>query len=222
MMTRLSISALLVMGLSQAAIAQGSIQQNEQNPPSTSAENMQTHQNIPRLLQQRLTSAGFTDVRIVPSSFVVTARDNSGHPVMMRITPNSTFFLTEVPAVSQSSTTGIDRGNPSETAQQNQPSAPAENQPSASAEDQQSASAENMQAPENLPPSLRQRLASDRFSDVNVVPRSALITARDRNGRPVMMRITPNSMFFLSEIPAASSTTTGMGRGNSNDSGESR
>ncbi len=107
MMTRLFASALLVAGLSQAALAQTSTQQNQ---PSSSAENTQAPQNLPQSLRQRLTSAGFTDVRIVPSSFVITARDKDGRPVMMRITPNSMSFLTEIPA-SSSSTTGAGSNN---------------------------------------------------------------------------------------------------------------
>src|SRR5262249_58283850 len=92
MMTRLFASALLVVGLSQVALGQTSTQQSQ---PSTPGENMQTPQNIPQSLRQRLTSAGFTDVNIIPGS-VVTARDRSGSPVMMRITPNSMFFLAQV------------------------------------------------------------------------------------------------------------------------------
>lgn len=55
---------------------------------------------------------------------------------------------------------------------------------------------------------------------MTVVPSSLLITAKDRNGRPVMMRITPNSMFFLTEIPAEGSSTTGAGSENSNDASQ--
>lgn len=102
MMTRLFASALLVAGMSQAALAQTTTQQNQ---PSTSAENSQAPQSLPQSLRQRLTSAGFSDVKIVPSSFVITAKDKNGHPVMMRITPNSMTFLTEIPA-DTSSTTG--------------------------------------------------------------------------------------------------------------------
>ncbi len=111
MMTRVFATALLVVGLSHAALAQRSTQQNQpptagaaQNQPSTSGENTQAPQNIPQSLRERLTSAGFTDVNIVPSSFLITARDRNGRPVMMRITPNSMSFVTEIPA--NPSTTG--------------------------------------------------------------------------------------------------------------------
>jgi hypothetical protein len=100
MVNRLFASALLVAGLSQAALAQGSVQQNQ---PSTSAENTQAPENLPLELRQKLTSAGFSDVKVVPSSFVVSAKDRNGHPVMMHITPHSMTLMTEVPV---SNTTG--------------------------------------------------------------------------------------------------------------------
>jgi methionine-rich copper-binding protein CopC len=100
MVTRLFASALLVAGLSQAVLAQGSIQQNQ---PSGSTENTQAPENLPVELRQNLTSAGFTDVKVVPSSFVVSAKDKNGHPVVMHITPHSMTLMTEVPV---SNTTG--------------------------------------------------------------------------------------------------------------------
>jgi len=115
MITRLLASALLVAGLSQVALAQTSTQESQpsnplSNQPSTSAQSTQTPQNVPQSLRQQLTSAGFTDVNIVPSSVLITAKDRNGRPVMMRITPNSMFFLTEVP-VANSSTTGAGTGS---------------------------------------------------------------------------------------------------------------
>lgn len=45
-------------------------------------------------IRQSLAEGGFTDVRIVPHSFVVHARDRDGNPVMMMITPSSVTALT--------------------------------------------------------------------------------------------------------------------------------
>jgi methionine-rich copper-binding protein CopC len=101
MMTRLLASAVLVVGLSQATLAQSSGQQNQ---PSNSAENTSAPEALPQGLRQHLTSAGFTDVKIVPSSFVVSAKDKSGHPVLMHITPNSMTLMTEIPVGDQSTT----------------------------------------------------------------------------------------------------------------------
>jgi hypothetical protein len=47
-------------------------------------------------IQQNLQSAGFTDIRIMPSSFLVRAKDRDGNPVMMVINPDSFEAVTEV------------------------------------------------------------------------------------------------------------------------------
>jgi hypothetical protein len=65
---------------------------------------VQSTQSIPAELQNKLRDAGFSDVKIVPSSFVVQAKDKQGYPVLMQISPDSMTMLTAVPA--NSSTTG--------------------------------------------------------------------------------------------------------------------
>ena len=44
---------------------------------------------------RRPTKAGFTDIRIMPSSFLVRAKDLAGNPVMMVVNPNSVTAITE-------------------------------------------------------------------------------------------------------------------------------
>jgi hypothetical protein len=249
MIARLFASAVLVAGLSQAALAQTNTQQNQgrmnqgqlnqdrQNQGSMSAENTQGPR-VPQMLRQRLTSAGFSDVNIVPRSLVITARDRDGRPVLMRITPNSMFFLTEIAAVS-SPTTGAAAQGSNESAQQDQASTSAENtqSPAGNApqsattgvarggsnetaqQDQASASAENTQS-QNVPQTLRERLTSAGLSDVRIVPSSLIITARDMSDRPVMMHITPRSISILTEVPAASSSASDTD--NSDGSGQRR
>lgn len=57
-------------------------------------EQGQSAQNVPQELQQKLTSQGFTDVKVVPDSFLVSAKDKQGYPVTMLIGPNSlTVFV---------------------------------------------------------------------------------------------------------------------------------
>lgn len=55
--------------------------------------------NAPMHLSQRLhddlAKAGFTDIRIMPSSFLVRAKDSQGNPVMMVINPDSMAEVTE-------------------------------------------------------------------------------------------------------------------------------
>jgi hypothetical protein len=66
-------------------------------------------------IQKNLQAAGFTDIRIMPSSFLVRAKDRDGNPVMMIINPDSITAVTVGPgqAGNQPSTTGS--GNPPST-----------------------------------------------------------------------------------------------------------
>jgi hypothetical protein len=50
-------------------------------------------------LHQDLTKAGYTDIRIVPGSFLVRAKDQQGNATEMMISPHS---MTEVTAVNDS------------------------------------------------------------------------------------------------------------------------
>jgi hypothetical protein len=101
MITRILASTFLLAGLTQGALAQSAAP--AANPPPASST--QSKQSVPQELRQKLTSAGFTDIEIVPSSFLVSAKNKEGNQVMMRISPNSMTTLTEVP-VSATSTTG--------------------------------------------------------------------------------------------------------------------
>ena len=51
-------------------------------------------------VRENLAKAGFTDIKIMPTSFLVRAKDQSGNPVMMVMNPDS---FTEVTAISPSS-----------------------------------------------------------------------------------------------------------------------
>jgi hypothetical protein len=44
---------------------------------------------IGRVLRAELTKAGYTDINIMPTSFMVRAKDSQGNPVMMAISPDS-------------------------------------------------------------------------------------------------------------------------------------
>lgn len=64
-------------------------------------------------LKARLEKAGFTDVRVLPDSFLVRADDKSGNAVMMSITPDSLTAVTAMNAGSQDRAVGQDNaGSP--------------------------------------------------------------------------------------------------------------
>ena len=60
-------------------------QSGQQNAPTISAK-----------LRQSLTQAGFTDVHVMPESFLVRAKDRDGNPVMMVVNPDSVTSVTAV------------------------------------------------------------------------------------------------------------------------------
>ncbi len=66
----------------------------------------QQAQNLPREIQQKLTSSGFTDVQVVPGSYLVSAKDKNGDPVTMVIGPHSMTVFTVVDQAAAGSSTG--------------------------------------------------------------------------------------------------------------------
>ena len=74
------------------------------------------HKNIRQELQDQLAKAGYTSVKITPSSFFVEAKDNKGNPVEMVIGPDS---ITEVTAMAPTtaSAAGQQTPKPSSTVQ---------------------------------------------------------------------------------------------------------
>ena len=61
------------------------------NAPNASAQNAPVVQKM----RDDLSKAGFTDIHIMPSSFLVRAKDSSGNPVMMVVNPDSITAITE-------------------------------------------------------------------------------------------------------------------------------
>jgi hypothetical protein len=66
-----------------------------QDQSSSGSENAQA---IQQQVQNNLRQAGFTDVQIMPSSFLVRAKDSAGNPVIMVINPDSVTAVTEITA----------------------------------------------------------------------------------------------------------------------------
>jgi hypothetical protein len=74
-----------------------------------SAPNAQGATHISQRLRDDLSKAGFTNITIMPSSFLVRAKDSQGNPVMMVINPDS---LTEVTEQSEQPGSGAIKGEP--------------------------------------------------------------------------------------------------------------
>ena len=93
-------SLILGVGLSLAlaapALAQNAGQDPSQNPSQSenqSSEQGTTPQQSASAIQQQvrhnLAAAGYTDIQVMPRSFLVRAKDKSGNPTLMIINPNS-------------------------------------------------------------------------------------------------------------------------------------
>ena len=68
------------------------VQQNSMNGPNAAPGRAQR---AVQKMRDDLMKAGFTDIHIMPSSFLVRAKDSSGNPVMMVVNPDSVTAITE-------------------------------------------------------------------------------------------------------------------------------
>jgi hypothetical protein len=76
---------VLVLGCGFAGSALGAMD----SAGSSSDGNAQAAARISEKLRADLTRAGFTDVTVMPTSFLVRAKDSQGEPVMMVVNPDS-------------------------------------------------------------------------------------------------------------------------------------
>jgi len=93
MLVRLIACAILSTAIAQTALAQGA---KSSQQTTSGAGSSQTTTNLPHEIQQKLQNDGFSDVKVVPSSFLVQAKDKNGDPVTMIIGPHSMTMLTEM------------------------------------------------------------------------------------------------------------------------------
>jgi hypothetical protein len=90
-MRRLLISTFISLAWIIPAMAQDAPQGQPVAPnvaPDQTDPLKDATQSIQKLIQARLASAGFTDIQMVPDSFVISAKDRDGHPVTMRAAPS--------------------------------------------------------------------------------------------------------------------------------------
>jgi hypothetical protein len=101
MIFRLLAPALLTCVLIQSpAFAQTN--SSGPNAASTQASG-QAGQPLPQEIKQKLQKQGFTNVQVVPGSFIVSAKDKEGDPVNMIIGPHSIMMVTTADVSAQQS-----------------------------------------------------------------------------------------------------------------------
>lgn len=108
---RTILTTAAIIGLTLApAMAQTSTTTPSNGTPSTNSQNTNSHntnsQNttpapmapgaMQETLKTDLSKAGFTDIQVMPSSFLVRAKDKNGHPIMMVINPDSVTEISNI------------------------------------------------------------------------------------------------------------------------------
>jgi hypothetical protein len=112
MLLRFFATAAIGAALIAGAHAQNSTKLT--SPSGSSAQNSsaaQGTQNIPQEIKQKLSQDGFTNVQVVPGSYLVSAKDKNGDPVMMVIGPHSMTIMSELPNSTGTATTGSSSGS---------------------------------------------------------------------------------------------------------------
>jgi hypothetical protein len=97
-----TVASVLIIGSSlaqtpgsQAPAPQNPSNQNQAQPNQPTSGQAQ-NQSIRQQVQKNLQQAGYTDIKIMPESFLVRAEDKEGNPVMMVINPDSVTAITEI------------------------------------------------------------------------------------------------------------------------------
>jgi sporulation protein YlmC with PRC-barrel domain len=106
----LLLTTIAGLALSPIAYAQ------DVNAPSTNMPNASTanssgqkNESVRQHIQDSLQKAGFTDIEIRPEAFLIDAKDKSGNPVAISVTPNS------IDEVSYQDTTGSTQRAPQDS-----------------------------------------------------------------------------------------------------------
>jgi sporulation protein YlmC with PRC-barrel domain len=102
LLTATAASALLLCQAGAMAETNTPISQPNAKPPVNTEQSItqKTRAGLRTQLRDMLQREGFTDIHVVPSSFMVRAKDKNGDPVVMSVSPDS---FTEVAEVGSSS-----------------------------------------------------------------------------------------------------------------------
>ena len=114
-------AVLLSCGFAGSAVAATDTAPAASTNGQSATPKTQAPAHVSQKLRDDLTKAGFTNITIMPSSFLVRAKDSEGNPMMMVINPDS---VTEVTAESAPAASGAIKGSsnsatPSAAAQSN-------------------------------------------------------------------------------------------------------
>ena len=103
------VAAAFLTTVSSMALAQGASSNSAAAPGAATTTAQPGGSGLRQQLTNSLQQSGFTDIKVVPDSFLVQAKDKSGNPVTMFIGPNSATEFTTVGSNEQ--TSGSTAGN---------------------------------------------------------------------------------------------------------------
>jgi hypothetical protein len=91
------------------------------NTPAAQTSNQNSTQNsasgsLRGHMQEMLQSSGFTDIRIMPSSFMIRAKDKDGNPVFMSVSPDAVTEVSELGTSGGNGTNGPAANGPAGSA----------------------------------------------------------------------------------------------------------
>jgi len=113
MKTTTILAAAFLTTVSSVALAQAPSSPSTSTPPATT-KTQTGGTNLQQQVTTNLQNSGFTNVKVMPDSFLIRATDKSGNPVTMFIGPNSVSEVTTVGANGQAS--GTSTGEPGKNA----------------------------------------------------------------------------------------------------------
>jgi PRC-barrel domain len=79
-----------------AAIAQTNTPNPSAAPPSANSTSTNTAKPLRDNIRGMLQNSGFTDISVMPSSFMIRAKDQQGNPVVMSVSPDSVTEISEL------------------------------------------------------------------------------------------------------------------------------
>jgi len=97
------VAAAILTTVSSAALAQATNPNSSAPPASATTKPQAGASSLRQQLTNSLQQSGFTNIKVVPDSFLVQANDKSGNPVTMFIGPDSATEFTTVGSNDQTS-----------------------------------------------------------------------------------------------------------------------
>jgi hypothetical protein len=111
--SKFACALVLTCGLAIPAFAQNAAN-TDQSEVYNGNSNGDAAMHIGQALRAELTKSGFSNINIVPTSFMVRAKDSQGNPVMMVVSPDSVTAIMQENAEASNTTdhnaTGVTRG----------------------------------------------------------------------------------------------------------------